>query len=60
MRTPEIFLLETKRLSGIADDPVSTLGEKLRALCALYFWYQGDVHMQARTVRKIEDIARTI
>ncbi len=57
MKTPKDFLSETERLNKIANNPDAPLPDRVISLCHLYRWYQGDVHEQAKIVRRIEDAA---
>ena len=52
----EAFLNKIKECNNIADDTTLSLKERVHALAELYFVYQHDVHMQARTVRRIEEL----
>jgi hypothetical protein len=58
MNRRDIFLERIAQNNEIADDTARTLAERVRALTEIYFTYQGDVHMQARTIRRITDLCQ--
>jgi hypothetical protein len=60
MRTPQNFADEREKLNKLIDDTNAPIMDRILSLCHLYHWYQGDVHMQARTVTRIEDLIRSL
>jgi hypothetical protein len=60
MRTQHNFVDERERLNKLIDDTNAPIMDRILSLCQLYRWYQGDVHMQARTVTRIEDLIRSL
>ena len=60
MRTTSNFTDERDKLNKLIDDTNVPIMDRILSLCQLYRWYQGDVHMQARTVTRIEDLIRSL
>ena len=58
MKTPKNFEIEESRLNKLANDNAVPMQDRIISLCRLYQLYQGDVHMQAKTVTRIEDTIR--
>ena len=45
-------------LKTLADDANLPLTKRIWALTEIYFMYQFDVHNQAKTVRRIQDLCQ--
>ena len=60
MRTTTNFTSEIDKLNSRINDTNAPIMDRILSLCHLYRWYQGDVHMQARTVTRIEDLIRSL
>lgn len=60
MKTPQNFTTEAERLNKLANDIRTPMADRIISLCRLYQWYQGDVHMQAKTVQRIEETIREL
>lgn len=58
MNRRDIFLNNLERLNKIANDMTLSERERIFALCEIYRLYQFDIHNQARTISRIEDIVR--
>ena len=58
MRITSNFTDERDKLNKLIDDISAPIKNRILSLCQLYRWYQGDVHMQARTITRIEDLIR--
>ena len=60
MRTTSNFIDERDKLNRLINDTNAPVMDRILSLCQLYRWYQGDVHMQARTITRIEDLIRSL
>jgi len=60
MRTPSNFVSEGEKLEKLISDTNAPVMDRVLSLCHLYRWYQGDVHMQAKTITRIEDLIRSL
>lgn len=60
MRTLSNFVSESEKLEKLINDTNAPILDRILSLCQLYRWYQGDVHMQAKTITRIEDLIRSL
>jgi len=60
MKSPKNFEIEESRLNKLANDNAAPIQDRIISLCRLYQLYQGDVHMQSKTVTRIEDTIRKL
>lgn len=60
MKSSQNFISEADKLNKLANDKAVPMPDRIISLCRLYQWYQGDVHMQDKTVKRIEDIIREL
>jgi hypothetical protein len=60
MKTPQNFATEAERLNKLTNDVRVPMQDRVISLCRLYRLYQGDVHMQAKTVNRIEEIIKEL
>jgi hypothetical protein len=50
------FVQAIDKLNDIANNVSLPLTERIRVLTEIYFMYQFDVHNQAKTVRRIQEL----
>lgn len=50
------FTQRREELEAIASEPAEDIPSRVKALCELYFLFQGDVHNQAKFIRRIKDL----
>jgi hypothetical protein len=60
VRTPSTFVAEADKLNKLINDTNVPIMDRILSLCRLYRWYQGDIHMQARTITRIEDLIKAV
>lgn len=60
MRTPQNFATEHDKLEKLINDKSAPIMGRVLSLCHLYHLYQGDIHMQSKTIRRIEDLIRSL
>lgn len=60
MRNPRGALSEVDKLEKLINDKNAPIMGRVLSLCQLYHLYQGDVHMQSKTITRIEDLIRAL